>query len=294
MAEDIDALSDPGRLAALREADLLGTAPEEEFDELTRIAAELLGAPVALVSLVDRDRQFFKSRAGDLPEPFREGAPLSHSFCKHAVGSGEALAIGDAREHPLVRDNPAVRELGAVAYLGIPLVVPPGGHALGTLCVFDTVPRRWDEAQVGRLRTLAAAVTSAIVYRMRRAEALRLVEGREADARSLLAAAAALAKAAAAHLDHPEAGGGLGEAVRGLRRRLDDASEDPRLRHAAELCAACEAYLEAEGHRAQAGERLGRLRAGLEELEWELGAAASLAENALRLALGAHVGRRPG
>src|SRR4051794_22327488 len=160
MARAVDAVGDPERLAALREADLLDTPPEEELDELTRIAAELLGAPVALVSLVGEDRQFFKSRAGDLPAPFREGTPLSHSYCRHAVGSREPLAIEDAREHPLVRDNPAVRELGAVAYLGIPLVVPEG-QALGTLCVLDTRPRRWDEAQVGRLRTLAAAVTSA-------------------------------------------------------------------------------------------------------------------------------------
>src|SRR6476620_11594908 len=99
-------LSDAGRLAALRRAGVMDTPPEEAFDRLTRLAAKALRVPVALVSLVDAQRQFFKSCAGSLPEPWRSQrqTPLSHSFCQHAVTSGKPLVISDAREHPLVKD----------------------------------------------------------------------------------------------------------------------------------------------------------------------------------------------
>jgi hypothetical protein len=166
MPQATDPIADPERLAALRATGLLDTLPEEGFNQLARIAARLLEAPVALVSLVDEDRQFLKSCIGDIPEPFRSQrqTPLSHSFCKHVVASRELLAIEDAREHPLVRDNLATRDLGVVAYLGIPLITPEG-QVLGTLCVIDSKPRRWSEAQIEHLQSLAAAVMSTITYR---------------------------------------------------------------------------------------------------------------------------------
>jgi hypothetical protein len=115
-----DPIQAPERLAAVREADLLNTPPEEAFDQLTCLAARLLGAPIALLAVVDKDRQFFKSCIGDLPEPWRteRETPLSHSFCQHAVTAKEPLVIEDAREHPLVQHNPAIRDLGAIAYAG--------------------------------------------------------------------------------------------------------------------------------------------------------------------------------
>ncbi len=161
-----DALRDPVRLAALRGAELLDAAPEERFDQLARVAAKPLDAPIALVSLIGDDRQFFKGCFGSVPEPHRSRreTPLSHSFCQHVVALKDLLFIEDARAHPLFQDSPAVRELGLVAYIGVPLATPEG-HVLGTLCVLDTEPRRWGPDQVEAMRALAAATMRAIGYR---------------------------------------------------------------------------------------------------------------------------------
>ena len=150
------------RLKALRETRLLDSATEEAFDRLAQLAAKLLNAPVALISLVDDDRQFFKSCVG-LAEPWNTAreTPLSHSFCRHALSSAEPLVIEDARTHPLVRDNLAIRDLDVVAYAGVPLITP-AGHALGTLCVIDHQPRSWTADQIETLKTLTAAVVSEI------------------------------------------------------------------------------------------------------------------------------------
>jgi GAF domain-containing protein len=156
------AVRDPDRLDALRATGLLDTDIAPSFDRLARLAAHVLNAPVALVSLVDADRQFFKSCLG-LPEPWasERGSPLTHSFCQHAVASREPLLVDDAREHPLLRDNLAIRDMGVIAYAGIPLIVPDG-HALGTLCVIDSRPRHWTTHQVQLLSDLAASVVTEI------------------------------------------------------------------------------------------------------------------------------------
>jgi hypothetical protein len=152
----------PERLAAVRRVGLLDTPPEEAFDRLTRLARRLLDAPVALVSLVDEDRQFFKSALG-LPAPWaaERETPLTHSVCQHALGSSEPLVIEDARTDPLYCDSLAIPDLGVVAYAGVPLVTA-GGQALGTLCVIDHRPRRWTDEQIETLRTLAASVLTEI------------------------------------------------------------------------------------------------------------------------------------
>ncbi|HEV2148765.1 MAG TPA: GAF domain-containing protein [Longimicrobiaceae bacterium] len=157
---------DPSRLAALRQAALLDTPAEEGFDRLARLAARLLSAPVALVTLVDEDRQFFKSCIG-LPEPWasRRETPLSHSFCQHAVASREPLVIADAREDPLVRDNLAIRDLGVIAYLGVPLITSEG-YELGSFCVIDTQPREWTDEEVRTVKDLAVSVLSEIELRV--------------------------------------------------------------------------------------------------------------------------------
>jgi DNA-binding CsgD family transcriptional regulator len=149
-------------LAALR---LLDTPPEEPFDRLTRMAARALGAPIALVSLVDERRQFFKSSCG-LPEPLasvRE-TPLTHSFCQHVVANAAPLIIANARVHPLVRENGAVSDFGVIAYLGMPLAMPKG-LTFGSFCVVDTEPRQWtiDDQQI--MTALAASVISEIALR---------------------------------------------------------------------------------------------------------------------------------
>jgi signal transduction histidine kinase len=159
------ALRDPARLAALRATALLDSPREETFDRLTRLASKVLGVPVALVSLVDQDRQFFKSCIG-LKEPWlsERGTPLSHSFCQHAVETREPLIIEDAREHPLVRGNLAIADLDVIAYAGFPLVTATG-EALGTFCAIDSQPRRWTEDEVDFVREMAASAMTEIELR---------------------------------------------------------------------------------------------------------------------------------
>jgi GAF domain-containing protein len=89
---------------------------------------------------------------------------VSHFFCQHAVEARSPLVISDAREHPLLRDNLAIDDLGVVAYAGAPIITPEG-HALGTLCVIDHVPRNWTHDQIDMLTDLAAAVVTAIELR---------------------------------------------------------------------------------------------------------------------------------
>jgi two-component system cell cycle sensor histidine kinase/response regulator CckA len=167
MPQVSEAPPEPARLAAVKRTALLDTPPEEAFDRLTRLASRLLGTPVALISLVDQDRQFFKSATG-LPEPLAtaRATPLSYSFCRHVVESGARLVIEDARHHPLVRTNPAVRELGWVAYAGVPLT-DRDGNMLGALSVIDAMPRRWSERDLDLLADLARWATAEIELRVR-------------------------------------------------------------------------------------------------------------------------------
>ena len=159
------ALRDGARLAALWRTGLLDTPPEEVFDRLTRLTRRMLNAPVALVSLVDADHQFFKSALGP-PEPWAttRKTPLSHSFCQHVVATGAPLRVEDARRDPLVCDNLAVPELGVVAYLGMPLATADG-QVLGSLCAIDTRPRDWTAEDAAALRDLAALAMSEVSLR---------------------------------------------------------------------------------------------------------------------------------
>ena len=109
----LEVIQDEARLEALRRTSLLDSPPEEAFDRLTRIATTVLRVPAALVSLVDRDRLFFKSQSG-LPEPFaslRKG-PVQHSFCQHAVRTRETLVVPDSRRNPAFERYPAISGLG--------------------------------------------------------------------------------------------------------------------------------------------------------------------------------------
>jgi diguanylate cyclase (GGDEF)-like protein len=161
----VSAVTDGARLAALQDLAILDTGPEAEFDRFTRLAADLLGVPVSLVTLVDRDRQFFKSQYG-LPDPWAQArqTPLSHSFCQHAVASKQPLVIEDARANELVADNLAVRDLSVLAYAGIPLILDDG-HAVGAFCAIDTKPRIWSEGELRILEDLAAAVKTLLDLR---------------------------------------------------------------------------------------------------------------------------------
>jgi GAF domain-containing protein len=153
------------RLAALQRTGLLDTPPDAAFDRLTRLATKMVNAPAALVSLVDSDRQFFKSAVG-LPEPWnsRRETPLTHSFCKHVVATARELIVANARAHPVLCGNMAIEAFGVVAYAGVPLVTAQG-DALGSLCVIDTKPREWTPHHLEILRELAAIAMREIEMR---------------------------------------------------------------------------------------------------------------------------------
>jgi signal transduction histidine kinase len=159
-------LFDPVRLNDVYRLNQLDTPPEEAFDRLTRLAGRLLSVPIALVSLVDDKRQFFKSACG-LPEPLATSrqTPLSHSFCQHVVASGLPLVVEDARQHAVVRDNAAVTAYNVIAYLGVPLTTQ-NGTTLGSFCVIDSRPRFWSAADRETMTELAASVMSEFALRL--------------------------------------------------------------------------------------------------------------------------------
>ena len=161
----LDPLHDPLRLAALQATGLLDSPPEAAFDRMTALASDLLGTPVALLSLVDDHRQFFKSAAG-LGEPWVtiRGTPADESFCQHVVRRGEPFVVRDARHDPVMAGNPAITKLDTVAYAGVP-VRSSRGHVLGSFCVTSPEPREWTEHDLRVLGDLAAAVGTEIALR---------------------------------------------------------------------------------------------------------------------------------
>lgn len=158
-------LLDPARIAALRRTSLLDTPPEEQFDRVVHLTSQTLHTPAVLFSLVDAEREFFKSSTG-LPEPWRSKreAPLSHSFCQHVVLSGKPLIIEDAREHPWVQDNPAITEMSIVAYAGMPLW-SRDGYVLGAFCAAYPEPHPWGASEIRMLEEFTAVAVHEIALR---------------------------------------------------------------------------------------------------------------------------------
>lgn len=187
-------LRDPDRLGALYATELLDELEHSAFDRLARLGARVMGTEMALVTLVDADRQVLTGAVG-LPEPWAtlRDTPLSHSFCEHVVGRAQPLAVEDARADPVLRESSAVRELGAVAYAGFPLVAD--GHALGAVCALDRRPRRWGDEQLLALQDLAGIVMAEIDSRMARGRAERAELAAEADRREAETAATELKEA---------------------------------------------------------------------------------------------------
>lgn len=169
--------NEPERLAALRRYRILDTPPEAEFDRLARLAAALCGAPVALVSFVDADRQWFKSEIG----LGTCQTPLSMSVCAHAIAQDDLLIVpdllADARfvSNPLVTSAPHLR-----FYAGAPLKTPDG-HRLGTLCVLDYRPRNLEPHQYQALQTLAEQVVTELELRRALTEQNRLLTALEEE-----------------------------------------------------------------------------------------------------------------
>lgn len=146
------------RLMALRQLELLDSPPEERFDRLTAIARALFDVPIALITLVDEDRQWFKSSIGtDEIE-----TPRSVSFCAHAVAADMMLVVEDATRDPRFLDNPLVTgDMHLRFYAGHP-IHSPDGHAVGAICIIDQHPRRFNENHRLLLKQLAEMVDKEI------------------------------------------------------------------------------------------------------------------------------------
>jgi two-component system sensor histidine kinase/response regulator len=169
------------RLDALHRYGVLGSAPEAAFDELTRLAAQICGTPVSLITLLDDSRQWFKSRFGF-------GAtetPRDFSFCGHTILQHDIMVVEDASRDDRFADNPLVSGDAAIRfYAGVPLVTPEG-FALGTLCVLDRAPRQLAPEQVEALRTLARQVMTQLELRRHLDEMARNVERHQATEQRL-------------------------------------------------------------------------------------------------------------
>lgn len=147
---------EPERLNVLRSLAVLDTAPEERFDRLTRIAQQIFQVPIALVSLVDAERQWFKSRQGLLATE----TPRDISFCGHAILRDEIFVVPDTQEDPRFADNPLVTGAPDIRfYAGAPLATA-SGRRVGTLCVIDRAARDLSTEQRQILRDLADCVVA--------------------------------------------------------------------------------------------------------------------------------------
>jgi GAF domain-containing protein len=179
------------RLKVLWQYEVLDTVPEEVFDDLTELAARICEAPIALISLVDEKRQWFKSRLGTtVSETSRDV-----SFCAYAITQHDLFIVPDAllderfARNPLVTSDPKIR-----FYAGAPLITPDG-HALGTLCVIDKVPRELRLEQKQALRILARHVVSQLELRRRSRELAAVRQESKEQEKGLEKLRAELAKA---------------------------------------------------------------------------------------------------
>ena len=161
MGADARIEAEANRISALRSFNILDTPPETAFDRITHLVSRYFRVPIALVSLVDSDRQWFKSHCGIDSDQ----TPRSIAFCDHAIRGTDVMIVPDAHLDPRFVDNPLVTgEPGVRFYAGAPLI-DADGMALGTLCIIDRVPRIFDADEIAILREYAAQIVHELAVR---------------------------------------------------------------------------------------------------------------------------------
>ena len=165
-------INEKQRQEAVEKYQLLDTLPEDSYDNITALMSYICDAPISLITLLDKDRNFLKSHHG---VPFNE-SPRNISFCGHAINSSDAvMVIEDARKDKRFEDNPLVSEYKAIFYAGAPLV-DSDGFKLGTLCVYDHKPRQLSEKQIEALTALSKQVVSLFEQRYQNLKLLKFQE----------------------------------------------------------------------------------------------------------------------
>ncbi|HSL02540.1 MAG TPA: GAF domain-containing protein [Nitrospiraceae bacterium] len=164
MAQDATALDESSRVAALRSYEILDTPPEPAFDRLAKLAAQICGAPYAAITLIDRERPFYKSKVG-----FTDGdTPDQSGFCCQALRQSDLFIVQDATQDERFASNQTVTGAAQVRfYAGKPLMTSEG-HVLGTLCVLDRTARQLTKEQGDALRVLGSEVVTELELRRTR------------------------------------------------------------------------------------------------------------------------------